>query len=188
MHRDKCESAGCSVSELLQKENSIKWMCQNSGAVWKSRWPSWAFRPNKPYGFCGRKATIKPCLGIGHSFSLICQPTSEDMKLYIIIHECVSRFGLVVRRWAGKQRNLGSNPPWLSFLFESWHCLLTMSFTINGTLKWLSSLPILMQESFWWWQCSDIGILSPPPPPTHTLISPPPHLPIPNKPYVFCGR
>ena len=22
------------------------------------------------------------------------------------------------------------------------------------TLKWLSSLPILMQESFWWWQCS----------------------------------
>ena len=23
------------------------------------------------------------------------------------------------------------------------------------TLKWLSSLPILMQESFWWWHCSD---------------------------------
>ena len=22
------------------------------------------------------------------------------------------------------------------------------------TLKWLSALPILMQESFWWWQCS----------------------------------
>ena len=35
------------------------------------------------------------------------------------------------------------------------------------TLKWLSSLPILMQESFWWWQCSDRYIisLSPPPPP-----------------------
>ena len=28
------------------------------------------------------------------------------------------------------------------------------------TLKWLSSLPILMQESFWWWQCSDRYILS----------------------------
>ena len=28
------------------------------------------------------------------------------------------------------------------------------------TLKWLSSLPILMQESFWWWQCSDRFILS----------------------------
>ena len=23
------------------------------------------------------------------------------------------------------------------------------------TLKWLSSLPILMQKSFWWWRCSD---------------------------------
>ena len=28
------------------------------------------------------------------------------------------------------------------------------------TLKWLSSLPILMQESFWWWQCSDRYIVS----------------------------
>ena len=28
------------------------------------------------------------------------------------------------------------------------------------TLKWLSSLPILMQESFWWWQCSDRYITS----------------------------
>ena len=41
----------------------------------------------------------------------------------------------------------------------------TLSLT---TLKWLSSLPILMQESFWWWQCSDryvTSILPPPPPP-----------------------
>ena len=28
------------------------------------------------------------------------------------------------------------------------------------TLKWLSSLPILMQVSFWWWQCSDRYIIS----------------------------
>ena len=28
------------------------------------------------------------------------------------------------------------------------------------TLKWLSLLPILMQESFWWWQCSDRYIIS----------------------------
>ena len=28
---------------------------------------------------------IEPCFGSGHSLSLICQPTSEDMKLYIII-------------------------------------------------------------------------------------------------------
>ena len=32
---------------------------QSSEAVWKSRWPFWAFRLNEPYGFCGRKATLK---------------------------------------------------------------------------------------------------------------------------------
>ena len=52
------------------------------------------------------------------------------------------------------------------------------------TLKWLSSLPILMQKSFWWWQCSDRFIISLSP--HHTL----PHLlPVRNcKPYGFCGR
>ena len=45
---------------------------------------------------------------------------------------------------AGKQRDLGSNPLRLSFLF------VTLSLTINKTLKWLSSLPTLIQESFLW--------------------------------------
>ena len=40
------------------------------------------------------------------------------------------------------------------------HCLLTLSLTINETLKCLSSLCILMQESFWWGQCSDRYIIS----------------------------
>ena len=39
----------------------------------------------QPNGFCGRKATLNQCFGTGHSLSLICQPPSEDMKLYIII-------------------------------------------------------------------------------------------------------
>ena len=55
---------------------------------------------------------------------------------------------------AGKQRDVGSNPFRLSFLFKGvvvcGHCLLTSSLTINETLKWLSPLPILMQESSWW--------------------------------------
>ena len=37
-----------------------------------------------------RVIIIEPCFGIGHSLSLICQSTSEDMKLYIIIS--ISRF------------------------------------------------------------------------------------------------
>ena len=43
-------------------------------------------RPNEPYGFCGRKATLNHAyIGIGHSLSLICQPTSEDMEPYFVI-------------------------------------------------------------------------------------------------------
>ena len=38
------------------------------------------------------------------------------------------------------------------------------------TLKWLSSLPILTQESFWWWQCSDRYIITSPSP--YPLFSP----------------
>ena len=30
----------------------------SSGAVWKSRWPSWAVRPNEPSGFRGRKELL----------------------------------------------------------------------------------------------------------------------------------
>ena len=38
----------------------INWFVQifklhSSGAVWESRWPSWAVRPNEPSGFRGRK-------------------------------------------------------------------------------------------------------------------------------------
>ena len=40
------------------------------------------------------------------------------------------------------------------------HCLVTLSLATNKTLKCLSLLPILMQESFWWWQCSDRYIIS----------------------------
>ena len=49
--------------------------------------------------------------------------------------------------------------------------------SIHEILKWLSSLPILMKESFWWWQCSDGYTLSlfphhiPPTPFSPSLIS-----------------
>ena len=48
---------------------------------------------------------------------------------------CVSRFGPAVRRWAGKQKDLGSIPLRLSFLFKRvvvcGHCLVTLSLRIH---------------------------------------------------------
>ena len=80
----------------------------------------------------------------------------------------VCRFGLAVR--------LVSRRALVRFHFSSlfppkrlWSVdtVLWLSITINGTLKWFSSLPILMQESFGWRQYSDRYItslpLSPPP-------------------------
>ena len=55
--------------------------------------------------------------------------------------------------WLGdKQKYLGSIPLWLSCLnvVVCGHCLMTMSLTSNETLKWMPSLAILMQDSFWW--------------------------------------
>ena len=54
----------------------------SSGAVWESRWLSCAVRPNELYGFSGRKAVLNhahACLIL----SLICQPTSEDIKQHL---------------------------------------------------------------------------------------------------------
>ena len=53
-----------------------------------------------------------------------------------------------IRKQAGLEDSSGLL---LSLLFNSCgHCLVILSLTVNETLKWLSSLPIFMQESFWW--------------------------------------
>ena len=49
--------------------------------------------------------------------------------------------------------------PFSSKIVVCGHCLLTLPLTVNETIKWLSSMPILMQESFWWWQCGDRYII-----------------------------
>ena len=62
----------------------------------------------------------------------------------------VSRLGPAVRLVSGRTSvrfRFGS--PLSSKVVVCGHCLATLSLTINETLKWLSSLPILMQHSFW---------------------------------------
>ena len=62
------------------------------------------------------------------------------------------RFSLTVRPVSGRtsvRYRFGS--PFSSNVVVCGHCPVTLSLTINETLtEWLSSLPILMQESFWW--------------------------------------
>ena len=67
----------------------------------------------------------------------------------------VSRFGLAVRRLADKQGDLSS--PFSSKVVVCGPCLMTLSLIIHQTLKWFSSLPILIHESFW---CSDSYIIA----------------------------
>ena len=45
-----------SLQACLYKEMCLYNAGHSSGAVCESRWPSWAARPNEPYGFRGRKA------------------------------------------------------------------------------------------------------------------------------------
>ena len=117
--------------------------------------------------------------------TIICPKMSPEYTIIpcTVSRLFVSRFGLTVRRYAGKRKDLGSIPLRLSFLFKScdlW--TLSSDFVPHNyeALKWLSSLPTLMQKSVWWWQCSDRCILSlsphlhnpsPPPPFSPSLMS-----------------
>ena len=61
-----CSRIGLSLSlicqptseDIKQHRKKTKTLKQSSGAVLKSRWPSWALRPNELYGFRGRKAIL----------------------------------------------------------------------------------------------------------------------------------
>ena len=47
------------VTQSNRKAHSLsKRRSHSSGAVWESRWSSWAVRPNEPSGFRGRKAVL----------------------------------------------------------------------------------------------------------------------------------
>ena len=51
---------------------------------------------------------------------------------------------------SGKSSEEGAGKRCSESAVDTAYRLVTLSLTINETLKWLSSLPILMQESFWW--------------------------------------
>ena len=93
-------------------------------------------------------------------------------------YESSHRVGLALC-WKAEGLNSTSAPLYLQKVVVCGHCLVTLSLTIKETLKWFELLPILMQESFWWWQCSDRYIISLFPL-LQTLFPP---FPVPKKPY-----
>ena len=92
------------------------------------------------YSLCSRTVFNSEFKTVSPNYSFLAE-VKEEVEM--------SRFGLPVR-----QKGFGTIPLRLSFLFKKvvvcGHCLVTLSLTIKDKLKWLSSLPILMQESFWW--------------------------------------
>ena len=74
---------------------------QSSGAVWESRWTSWAVRPNEPSGFRGRKdllnrdlALVTTCPWYVNWHLRTLSITSSSSSLAFIVQElCESRGG-----------------------------------------------------------------------------------------------
>ena len=105
------------------------------------------------------------CVALTHPMGPIHSPA-----LFLLLSGGITSGGRQEGLWAGlKQKGIVSIPLRLTIFFKKvlvcGHSLVvTLSLTISDTLKWLSLLPILMQESFWWWQCSDNYIISLSPP------------------------
>ena len=53
MRQERSESARQRRTALYESDHHHQQ--HSSGAVWESRWPSWAVRPNEPSGYRGRK-------------------------------------------------------------------------------------------------------------------------------------
>ena len=118
----------------------------SSGAVWESRWTSWAVRPNEPSDFRGRKDLLN------HASALVsacpCQPTSEDIKQHFIREGTVRGGGVeregqrdqgvkgeggVERR---KAREAGPHCCWF-FISNSFISPINNSIECNIPLRWL---------------------------------------------------
>ena len=89
----------------------------------------------------------------------------EWIKMYVTDTFHVSQFGPAARHRASQQTNVSSRSL-SSKTWGSYTRVLTSPLAINKTLKWLTLLPTLMPESFWWCQHSirhSSSLPSPPP-------------------------
>ena len=89
-------------------------------------------------------------------------------------------YGHALRSWSPWYNRTGGTGRKTPTYLLTFSCLVTLSLTVNETLSWLSTLPVFMQKSFWWSQCS-IRYSPPPPlpPPPFQWDQPPPPPPPP---------
>ena len=69
---------------------SASWNNQSLGAVWKSTWPSWAFRLNQPYGFRGRIAILN------HAQALVTVCPKLQALIYDILPSTTAVFSYAI--------------------------------------------------------------------------------------------
>ena len=76
----------------------------------------------------------------------------------MIVKKHLSMFGLAERRKVVMWRRFKVQVSIGSLFSEKavvyGHCLVTFPLTVNQTIKWLTLLPSVMQDWFWWRQCS----------------------------------
>ena len=75
------------------------WTNQSSGAVWKSRWTSWAPVPNKPtVSDCGRKATLQPTEQM-ISTTPVLRRLCEQFSIYLLLTNYLDDTGFTPSLW-----------------------------------------------------------------------------------------
>ena len=62
--RIPCQSTEDYENTKTTSHVSPSYQVHSSGAVWESRWTSWAVRPNEPSGFRGRKELLNRALAL----------------------------------------------------------------------------------------------------------------------------
>ena len=82
---------------------------------------------------------------------LVPVPNRPTRLRYSYFSEPVWPSGKAVRLVSGRTSvRIRFGSPFSSKVVVCGHCLVTLFLTFNEVLKWFSSLPMLMQESFWW--------------------------------------
>ena len=90
---------------------------------------------------------------------MACGCSTSPISVAAFMHEIICE-PVWASSKAGKQMDLGLILLQLSFLFKKVVFVDTVLWPRPSQLIKMALIALLMQESFWWWQCSDMFIIS----------------------------